>query len=118
MQVVKPYKVPKEPYPSNIFTGPVTRQAVAPASKEFSVNIVNFGRGVRNKFHTHESDQVLIVTAGRGMVATEKEEHVVTTGDVVLIPAGEKHRHGATSDSEFSHIAMTRLDSKTTIVGE
>ena len=46
---------------------------------------------------------------GKGILATEEEERVVTEGDVILIPAGEKHWHGATSDSEFSHIYVHKL---------
>jgi len=85
-----------------------------PESREYDVNIVNFGKGVRNKFHTHDYEQILIVTAGKGIVATDKEECIITTGDVVLIPAGEKHWHGATADSEFSHIYITNRESKLT----
>ena len=118
MHVVRPSEVPTEPYPSEIFTGPVTRQPVAPESQDYSVNIINFPGGVRNKFHIHESDQILVVTAGTGIVATEQEERVVTVGDVILIPAGEKHRHGASVESEFSHIALTRSGGKAEIVGE
>ena len=83
-------------------------------SENFSISVVNFGKGARNKFHSHTSDQVLIVTAGTGIVATEQEEQVVGVGDVIHIPAGEKHWHGATKDSEFSHIYVTSIDSKTT----
>jgi len=32
----------------------------------------------------------------------------------VLIPAGEKHWHGAADDSEFSHIYVSRLGSQLT----
>ena len=77
-------------------------------SKDLRVSIVNFGKGVRNKFHAHDGDQVLIIIAGKGFVATEKEKKVVTVGEIVLFPAGEKHWHGATEDSEFSHIVVTR----------
>jgi quercetin dioxygenase-like cupin family protein len=94
----------------------VTRQTLVPDSKDFNAAIVNFGKGVRNKLHTHDSEQVLIVTAGKGIVATEKEQQTVTVGDVILFSAGEKHWHGATADSEFSHIYVTRLDSQTHIV--
>jgi 4-carboxymuconolactone decarboxylase len=69
---------------------------------------------VRNKFHANDSEQILIVTTGRGIVATEKEEMVVVEGDVVHIPAGEKHWHGATDDSEFSHIYVTGVGSQVT----
>ena len=114
MKIVKMSKVPKESYIHPIFTGPdVTRQILLPESKEFSVVIVNFGKGTRNKLHTHDSDQVLIITAGKGIVATEKEEKIVTVGDIVFFQAGEKHWHGATKDSEFSHIYVTRAGSET-----
>jgi quercetin dioxygenase-like cupin family protein len=110
MKIVKMREVFKEPSLNPLFTGSdVTRQVLVPDSKEFNVNIVNFGKGVRNKFHTHDGEQILIVTDGRGIVATEKEEIVVAPGDVILFPAGEKHWHGATEDSEFSHLYVTRV---------
>jgi quercetin dioxygenase-like cupin family protein len=49
------------------------------------MSIVNFGRGVRNKFHAHESDQILIVTAGTGIVATEHEQKTVAVGEELEI---------------------------------
>lgn len=115
MTTVKINEVPKEPYVTPLFTGSdVTRQSLVSNSKDWRVGIVNFGKGVRNKFHTHDSDQILIVTAGKGIVATEKEERIVTVGEIVLFPAGEKHWHGATKESEFSHIVVTKTESKTT----
>jgi quercetin dioxygenase-like cupin family protein len=115
MKFVSLRGVAKEPFSNPIFTGPdVTRQLLVPDSKELSVNVVNFGKGVRNKLHSHDSEQVLIITAGKGIVATETEERVVTEGDVVLIAPGEKHWHGATPDSEFSHIYVSRLGSALT----
>ncbi len=119
MNVVRPSQVAREPYPNDIFTGPeVTRQPLAPGSRDYNVNIIAFNKGTRTKFHTHESEQVLIVTSGVGIVATETEEHRVSSGDVILVPAGETHRHGATPDSEFAHISLTRTNSETRIVGE
>ena len=117
MKVVRISQVSKEPFLNPIFTGSdVTRQPLVPDSKDFNVTIVNFGKGVRNKLHTHDGEQILIVTAGKGIVATEKEQKIVTVGDVILFSAGEKHWHGATDDSEFSHIYATRLGSQTHIV--
>jgi len=115
VKVVNIDDVAKEPNPSPLFTGSdVTRQPLVSQSQDFAVAVVNFGKGVRNKFHTHDSDQVLIVTAGRGIVATEQEEREVGPGDVILIPKGEKHWHGATEGSEFSHIYVTKAESKVT----
>ncbi len=119
MKVVNMNDVSKDPIPGPVFSGPdVTLQILVPDSREFSVNIVNFGKGVRNKFHAHEGEQILIVTAGKGIVATETERRFVARGDVVLIPAGEKHWHGATEDSEFSHIYVARLGGKFTQLEE
>ena len=99
MHVANPKDVSKEGYTSPLFTGSdVTRQAVAPGSQDYNVNLINFGKGVRNKLHTHESDQI----------------RKVNVGDVILIPAGERYWHGAGQDSEFSHIALTKAGSKLT----
>ena len=119
MKVVRMSQVSKKPFENPIFTGSdVTLQILLPESKEFQVNIVNFGKGVRNKFHVHDSEQVLLVTAGRGIIATETEQKVIAVGDVALIPAGEKHWHGATEESEFSHIYITGLESQVTQLEE
>jgi quercetin dioxygenase-like cupin family protein len=92
MRVTKINEVRKESLSGPLFTGPdVTRQVLLPDSKEFNVNVVNFGKGVRNKFHSHDSKKILVVTFGKGIIATETEEKVITTGDVVIIPGGEKH---------------------------
>jgi len=108
--------VPKTPRESRLFTSEVTVQPLIPEGGDYNMAVVNFGKGVRNKFHTHESDQILIVTAGKGIVATELEQREVTVGDVILFPTGEKHWHGATEDSEFSHIYISRAGQKTTQV--
>jgi quercetin dioxygenase-like cupin family protein len=116
MKIIKPSQIPKEPMTSPLFTGgSVSRQPLVTPEMghNLTVNLVNFSRGARNKFHTHTSDQVLIVTAGMGIVATEKEEKTVAVGDVIFFPAGEKHWHGATRDSDFSHIYVTARDSQT-----
>ena len=108
MKVIKPDQVPQESADSPLFTGgAVTRQPLVTPDmgNDFSINIVNFSAGARNKMHIHTSDQVLFVTAGKGIIATEATEEVITTGDVVHVHAGEKHWHGATPDSAFSHIA-------------
>jgi len=78
------------------------------------LSILAPARAIRCIFRT--SDQVLVVTAGKGIIATEAAEEVITTGDVVQVSAGEKHWHGATADSAFSHIALTAKGSGTTPV--
>lgn len=108
MQLIKLNQVPKISRAGKFFTGePITAQPIATEEmgKTLDMALVNFGKGVRTKFHTHPtSDQVLIVTGGKGRVGTKDEEWIVEEGDIVFFPAGEDHYHGATEDSEFSHI--------------
>ena len=114
MKVVRIAEVAMEAYVNPLFTSrEVTRQVLLPESRDNVVNVVNFGAGTRNKFHSHEQEQILIVTAGRGVVATETEERTVTVGDVVLIPAGEKHWHGSVGEP-FSHIFISLRGDKLT----
>jgi quercetin dioxygenase-like cupin family protein len=116
MQVRKISEVAKETVDSPLFTeGEVTRQPLAPDSTDYNASVVSFGPGVRNKFHHHSSDQLLIVTEGNGTVVTEAGEEVtVGAGDVVFAPAGESHWHGALPGGSFAHITVTRKGSETT----
>jgi len=120
MKVMKVSQLPKSDASGRLFTGPVTRQSILTGEqgKQFVAYQINFAKGVRNKFHIHNNDQLLIVTSGKGICATEKEEMTVFPGDVILFPAGEKHWHGATSDSDFSHIYVTGPDNQTTQIEE
>ena len=76
MKVIKVAKTVRVPNFGKLFTGSVIIQPII--GKELSKNIViakvTFGPGVRNKFHSHSSEQILIVTKGKGIVATEKEQ--------------------------------------------
>ncbi|MDB5360889.1 MAG: Cupin 2 conserved barrel domain protein [Rhodospirillales bacterium] len=102
--------------PPDYFTGAVridTRfQATAPA--RVGGAIVTFEPGARTAWHTHPLGQTLIVMVGLGWVQREGgpiEE--IRPGDVVWIPPGEKHWHGATAGNGMSHVAIAEaLDGK------
>ena len=68
--------------------------------------MVNFEPGARNKLHMHTSGQILIITQGKGIVATKDKEYIVTSGMIAYFPAGEEHWHGATKDSDFSRLSI------------
>ncbi len=83
-----------------------------PVSKE-QVGIFNvtFEPKCRNNWHIHHATkgggQLLICIAGRGYYREWGKEPVeMKAGDVVNIPAGVKHWHGAAKDSWFSHLAV------------
>ena len=72
---------------------------------------VTFEPGSRNNWHNHHADkdggQMLICVGGRGWYQEwGKPARELHPGDVVNIPAGVKHWHGAAADSWFSHLAI------------
>jgi len=113
MKVVKPADVEmKEVKDNPLFIGKVfSRFFFKPdASTDIGLGEVSFAPGARNVFHTHSAGQILYVTEGKGIVATEKEEVTVTQGMAVYIPAGEKHWHGAAKNSSFTHLSILPLN--------
>lgn len=72
---------------------------------------VYFEPGCRNNWHIHNSSkgggQILLVTGGRGYYQEwGKEPQELKAGDVVNIPAGVKHWHGAAPNSWFAHLSV------------
>lgn len=92
------------------FTGRVRIDAAfertAPARVAGST--VTFEPGARTAWHTHPLGQTLIVTSGIGWVQQwGQPARTIRPGDVVWIPAGVKHWHGATATTAMTHIAIT-----------
>jgi len=80
-------------------------QAEAPARSGGA--IVTFEPGARTAWHTHPLGQTLIVTSGIGLVQQWGGPiQVIKPGDVVWIPPGVKHWHGATRTTSMTHIAI------------
>jgi len=75
---------------------------------------VTFEPGARTAWHTHPLGQTLIVTAGAGRVRQWGGAiQEIKAGDIVWIPAGVKHWHGATASTAMNHIAIAEaLDGK------
>ena len=72
---------------------------------------VTFEPGCRNNWHIHHAQkgggQILLCTAGRGWYQEwGKPAQQLHPGDVVKIPAGVKHWHGAAKDSWFAHLSV------------
>src|SRR3984885_6200770 len=75
---------------------------------------VTFEPGARTAWHTHPLGQTLIVMSGAGRTELGGgpiEE--IRPGDVIWIPPGEKHWHGAAPTTARTHIAIQEnLDGK------
>ena len=91
------------------FTG---KSYLAPLSaSQVGIFNVTFEPGCRNNWHVHHADkgggQILVCVAGRGYYQEwGKPAQELHPGDVVNIPVGVKHWHGAAPDSWFSHLAV------------
>jgi len=90
----------------------IGKSYLAPLSTEqLPISNVTFEPRCRNNWHIHKASsgggQLLICTAGKGWYQEwGKPARALKEGDVVNIPAGVKHWHGAAADSWFSHIAI------------
>lgn len=85
------------------------------ASARAAGAVVNFAAGARTAWHSHPRGQVLIVTEGVGRVQLWGEPvQMIRAGDVVRIPAGARHWHGASPDQAMTHFAVQEyLDGST-----
>lgn len=95
---------------SQFFTGQsYLKNLVNDPKISVGVGNVTFEPGCRNNWHIHRDGyQLLLVTGGEGWYQVEGQEaQFLSVGDVVVIPDGVKHWHGATKDSWFEHIAIT-----------
>ena len=104
-------KGPAENFTGTVRTDPLF-QPLAPARVR-GVS-VTFEPGARTAWHTHPLGQTLIVTAGCGLVqGWDGPVEKICPGDVVWIPPGQKHWHGATATTAMTHIAIVEvLDGK------
>jgi quercetin dioxygenase-like cupin family protein len=90
------------------FTGTVLADPVMGDQDGVVINTVVFPPGARTNWHTHGQGQILIVTAGEGrVVSRDGESWVIRTGDVVHIPGGEVHWHGAGPTTLLTHLAIS-----------
>jgi quercetin dioxygenase-like cupin family protein len=95
--------------PGDFFTGAVRVDPLFPATapSRMSGGSVTFEPGARSAWHTHPAGQVLVVTAGAGWIQREGgpvEE--MRPGDVVWIPPGLRHWHGAAATTGVTHLAL------------
>jgi quercetin dioxygenase-like cupin family protein len=99
------------------FTGAVRIDSPFKGSNPARVGggIVTFEPGARTAWHTHPLGQTLIVTAGAGLIQQWGGPiQEMKQGDIVWIPPGVKHWHGATATTGMAHIAIAEaLEGKT-----
>ena len=112
MKITKAGSTPSTKGPEDWFTGTVRIDPLfnAEAPGRAGAGAVTFEPGARTAWHTHPAGQMLIVTEGKGWVQEEgAEKREIKPGDVVWIPVGVNHWHGATDTSGMAHIAISYM---------
>jgi quercetin dioxygenase-like cupin family protein len=96
--------------PADYFTGTVYLQMLAQKteSNDYSIGSVTFEPGARSNWHTHPAGQTLIVISGEGRYQEKgKPIKTINKGETIICPPNLEHWHGATPDSQMTHIAIT-----------
>ena len=96
------------PY-SKFFTGTTYLKRLVEKDDIWNSSIANvtFEKGARTNWHKHSGGQILLVLAGEGRYQEKgKPVQILKKGDVVKIPPNVEHWHGASSESEVSHISI------------
>ncbi len=116
MQVFHRKEADLQPATGPVFTGEVHRAGLTDPSRatRVALGLVKFSPGGRTVWHAHDFEQGLVIVEGKGIVATEEQEHVVEPGDFVLVPEGERHWHGGTETTGMAHIAINAPGGQTT----
>lgn len=99
----------------NWFTGKVliTSLKANTDTSSLSMSNVHFEAGARSAWHSHPKGQTLYVTDGVGVVQRRGEPvQVIKPGDVIWTEPGEEHWHGATTDSDMTHLAIQEVDER------
>ncbi len=105
--------VVKESAYKDYFTGDVRVDMLYPQSdaKTHSGANVTFEPRARTHWHTHPAGQHIIVTSGVGYYQAWGEPIVmIKAGDVIWVPAGLKHWHGASKAVALTHLVITGAD--------
>ncbi|WHU05251.1 cupin domain-containing protein [Sphingomonas sp. NIBR02145] len=77
---------------------------------------VMFEPSARTAWHTHPLGQTLIVLQGHGFVQEwQHSARAIGPGDVIWIPPGTKHWHGASAAEPMTHVAIAETRSNRSV---
>lgn len=96
-------------------TGTVWMNVLTPGDSIFDYHVasVTFEPGARTHWHTHPGGQLLLATDGSGYYQEKgKAIQVFRKGDVIKCAPDVEHWHGASPNSEFTHIGITNNTAK------
>lgn len=105
--------------PAENFTGTVYVQSLAPknANNNFSIGSVTLEPGARSNWHTHPAGQTLLVISGKGLYQEKgKPIKTISKGDVVICDPDIEHWHGASLESQMTHIGISNFKGETAVI--
>ncbi|MCC6288509.1 MAG: cupin domain-containing protein [Chitinophagaceae bacterium] len=100
------------------FTGSAYLQPLIAADSlsPTAVGVVTFEPGARSKWHSHPAGQILLVIDGVGYYQEKgQSKKVLRKADAVKCPPNVPHWHGASSDTAFVQVAITRREKGETV---
>jgi len=101
--------------PAETFTGVVFQELLITANAQSRLGglVDTFAPGARTAWHSHPVRETLYCLSGAGRIGFKGEPtHALHPGDVVNIPPGTLHWHGATPDQLFVHLALSEMSEK------
>lgn len=79
-------------------------------TETYSIGNVVFEPGARTNWHTHPAGQILLVSDGTGFYQEKgKTAQSIKKGDVINIPNGVEHWHGAGKTERLVHVAISNF---------
>lgn len=92
------------------FVGDVTLKRLVWQEDSHEVELLGvwFSAGARTKPHVHTVDQVLVVLEGTCAYGDEQGVTLVKQGEILTVPAGVWHWHGATPHAPMMHISVRK----------
>jgi len=109
MRLIKASEAPSEK--GTTFTGDVTlTRLLSGAAGSISVSSVRFENGARTNWHEHPGEQVLYIVEGEARAGTaDGEELRAGPGDIIHLPANQRHWHGAVEGQSMTHLSITTV---------
>lgn len=98
-------KAPQQYFTGTVFVQPMTARD---ANNNFSIGNVTFEPGARSNWHTHPAGQILLVLDGIGLYQEKgKPIRRLVKGDIIICDKDTEHWHGASPQSQMTHISLT-----------
>lgn len=109
MRIARGSDAPLEEMATDTFSGTVRRRDLGSVENlDGTALAVTFEAGARTAWHSHPAGQVIYVIEGVGRVATREAAAVeLRAGDLVEVPPGEEHWHGASDRRAVTHLALS-----------